>query len=432
MDGPEFLLGGVLGLVVGLGALVAFWYSEREQRTLPPRAEPELEEGLVRTLAVLRSAAVVLDDADEVVRATPLAYALGVLQSGGRVNPVIAPIVAAVRRDGVIQDTELELSRGTIGTSEVALQVRVAQVTPRHLLILADDRTEARRLEAVRRDFVVNISHELKTPVGALSLLAETISDAADDPAAVRRFGGKMQAESQRLGALVHEIIELSRLQVAGASGQPGLVDVGEVVREAVDRTATLATAAGVSLTADAEPGTRVYGDHALLVTAVRNLVDNAVSCSAAGSHVGVGARERDGVVEIAVVDQGSGLDPEQQVRIFERFYRVDPARSRETGGTGLGLSIVKHIVADHGGEVTVWSQPGKGSTFTLRLPAATLPPGVPERSGARLGPDVEGADDDVRTSRPADDGVPRGAGAAHDDTAGAGPEPRQPAQEDL
>ena len=392
MDGPSLLVGGLMGLLIGLSAIIAFRFSERAQRTVPPRPEPELDEGLVRALAVLRSAAVVLDDDDAVVRATPLAYALGVLQAGGKVNPVIAPIVAAVRRDGVIQDTELELSRGKLGTSEIALEVRVAQVTPRHLLILADDRTEARRLEAVRRDFVVNISHELKTPVGALSLLAETIGDAADDPAAVRRFAAKMSTESARLAALVHEIIELSRLQVAGALGQPGLVRLDDVIREAADRAQTTAQAKGVSVTVGAQDEAQVYGDHALLVTAVRNLVDNAVNYSDAGSHVGVGVRARDGVVEIAVVDQGIGLEPEEQVRIFERFYRVDPARSRETGGTGLGLSIVKHVAADHGGEVTVWSEVGRGSTFTLRMPAATLPPGVAEREGVQIALADDGA----------------------------------------
>src|SRR5690606_39241415 len=213
--------------------------------------------------------------------------------------------------------------------------------------------------------------------VGALSLLAETVGDAADDPEAVRRFTATMRKESSRLAALVHEIIELSRLQVAGALDQPGLVLVDEVVREAAERAQTTAAAKGVEVTVGASDHAKVYGDHALLVTAVRNLVDNAVAYSDAGSHVGVGARSREGIVEIAVVDQGMGIAPEQQVRIFERFYRIDPARSRETGGTGLGLSIVKHVVADHGGDVTVWSEPGPGPTFTLRLARAAPAPGV-------------------------------------------------------
>jgi len=390
MDGPSLLVGGLLGLLVGLAAIVAFRFSERAQHDVPPQPTRELDEGLVRTLAVLRSAAVVLDDDDAVVRASPLAYALGVVRTGGRVNPEIAPIVAAVRRDGVIQDTELELSRGTLGQSELHLQVRVAQVTPRHLLVLADDLTQARRLEEIRRDFVVNVSHELKTPVGALSLLAETVEDAADDPEAVRRFAATMRKESSRLAALVHEIIELSRLQVDAALEQPGIVEVDDVIAEAAERAQTTAAAKGVTITTGSHARAQVYGDHGLLVTAVRNLVDNAVAYSDAGAHVGLGVNERDGVVEIAVVDQGIGIDPEQQVRIFERFYRVDPARSRETGGTGLGLSIVKHVAADHGGDVTVWSEPGRGSTFTLRLPAATLPPGVAEREGAQIAPSKE------------------------------------------
>ena len=399
MDGPSLLVGGLFGLFVGIVALLAFRLSEREQTAMPPQPEPELDEGLVRALAVLRSAAVVLDAADGVVRASPLAYALGVVQAGGVLNPAIAPLVAAVRRDGVIQDTELALSRGSMGQNELHLQVRVAQVTPRHVLVLADDLTQARRLEAIRRDFVVNVSHELKTPVGALALLAETVEDAADEPEAVRRFAARMRTESQRLAALVHEIIELSRLQVAGALQEPTLVEVAEVVAEAVERAATAATAKGVEITARVGGG-RVYGDRDLLVTAVRNLVDNAVAYSESGTRVGVGVHERDGVVEVAVVDQGIGIAPQEQERIFERFYRVDPARSRATGGTGLGLSIVKHVAADHGGEVTVWSEPGHGSTFTLRLPAATLPP-ADDDGEVRSWSDDDGAAPSARPSTP-------------------------------
>jgi len=209
-----------MGLLVGVVAVVAFRISEREQRTVPPQPEPVIDEGLVRTLAVLRSAAVVLDEAGDVVRATPLAYALGVLHAGGRLNPVIQPIVDEVRRDGVIQDTELELSRGQLGRSEISLEVRVAQVTPRHLLILADDRTEAKRLEAIRRDFVVNVSHELKTPVGALQLLAETIGDAAEDPEAVRAEQLMRDELRTRYGVDVDAI--------RAAADEPGSSDPGE------------------------------------------------------------------------------------------------------------------------------------------------------------------------------------------------------------
>ena len=203
------------------------------------------------------------------------------------------------------------------------------------------------------------------------------MQSAADDPEAVRRFSARMQQEAARLSALVHEIIELSRLQVAGALSQPALVDVDAVLAEAVDRARTAAAAKGISLHPGGEAGLAVYGDHALLVTAVRNLLDNAVAYSPAGTQVGAGMRRVGDMVEIAVVDQGIGIAPDDQERVFERFYRVDPARSRDTGGTGLGLSIVKHVAASHGGEVAVWSRPGKGSTFTLRVPAAHQPPGA-------------------------------------------------------
>jgi two-component system sensor histidine kinase SenX3 len=226
----------------------------------------------------------------------------------------------------------------------------------------------------IRRDFVVNVSHELKTPVGALALLAETVQDAADDPVAVRRFAERMQQEATRLSVLVHEIIELSRLQVAGALQEVSPIRVRDVVDEAVDRAQTNAQAKNITITVGGSSDCVVYGDQNLLVTAVRNLLDNAVSYSGPSTRVGVGVRETEGLVEIAVVDQGIGIAADDQDRVFERFYRVDPARSRDTGGTGLGLSIVKHVAADHGGDVQMWSQPGKGSTFTLRIPAADLP----------------------------------------------------------
>ena len=398
MDGITIVLAGLLGLVTGVGATLAFRFSERTQRTIPDAEPRELDEGLVRVLAVLRSAAVVVDDTDRVVRASPPAYSLGIVRDGRLVHAAIQDLIEDVRTTGEIRDEELELPRGPVGRGMVMLQVRVAYVGPGLLLVLAEDRTEARRLEAIRRDFVVNVSHELKTPVGALALLAETVESAADDPDTVRRFAGRMQQEAIRLSALVHEIIELSRLQVAGALEEAALVQVDDVIAEAVDRARTSASAKQMRLEVGGERGVVVFGDHGLLVTAVRNLLDNAVAYSGAGTRVGVGVRTDAGIVEIAVVDEGIGIEEREQERVFERFYRVDPARSRDTGGTGLGLSIVKHVAADHGGEVTIWSRPGRGSTFTLRLPAGdaahrhdgpggadldphALPPVVPPRA---------------------------------------------------
>lgn len=374
ITGTSLVAVGALGVVVGVVAAIAFRISERQQRNLPQSPPAELDEGLVRVLSVLRSAAVVLAEDDEVVRASPPAYALGVVRNDALVHPAIKDMVRAVRRDGVIREQELELPRGPIGSGTVLLQVRVAPLGLDRVLVLAEDRTEAHRVEAIRRDFVVNVSHELKTPVGALALLAETLQDAADDPVAVRRFTERMQREATRLSALVQEIIELSRLQVAGALQNPAPVPVRAVVEEAVDRARTTAQAKNIAITLGGSLDCIVYGDHNLLVTAVRNLLDNAVAYSSPATRVGVGVSERNGLVEIAVVDQGIGISEPEQERVFERFYRVDQARSRDTGGTGLGLSIVKHVAADHGGDVTMWSEPGRGSTFTLRIPSADIP----------------------------------------------------------
>ncbi|MGO1316114.1 MAG: sensor histidine kinase [Cellulomonadaceae bacterium] len=370
MNGLELILGGIVGLVTGVFATLMFRVSERQQRRPAPVAPADLDEGLVRALAVLRSAAVVLGVDDEVIRASAPAYALGIVRNDALAHPVLEDMVAEVRSSGEILDEELELPRGPSGRGNVLLQVRVAQVDAHHVLVLVEDRTEARRLEAVRRDFVVNISHELKTPVGALALLAETVQDAAEDPVAVRRFSARMQSEAHRLGTLVHEIIELSRLQVAGSAQAIRSIPVGPAVQEAADRSRTGASARRIRLTVAGDLDAHVFGDHTMLVTALRNLLDNAVAYSAEGTSVNIGVRQSGEFVELSVVDQGIGIAPEAQARIFERFYRVDPARSRETGGTGLGLSIVKHVVAEHGGEIDVWSLPGQGSTFVLRIPA--------------------------------------------------------------
>ncbi|HLS73511.1 MAG TPA: ATP-binding protein, partial [Actinomycetaceae bacterium] len=226
----------------------------------------------------------------------------------------------------------------------------------------------------VRRDFVANVSHELKTPVGALALLAETVADAADDPAAVRRFSAQMTRESRRLSALVQEIIDLSRLQEPDVLVDSALLAVDDVIAEAADRVRVEAESRRITLTVGGEPNLYVHGDADLLATAVRNLLDNALRHSEPLSRVSVGVSRDSDQVRIAVVDQGEGMDAEQQQRVFERFYRADPARARRTGGSGLGLSIVKHIAADHGGVAEVWSKPGAGSTFTLVLPLADPP----------------------------------------------------------
>jgi two-component system sensor histidine kinase SenX3 len=243
----------------------------------------------------------------------------------------------------------------------------------------AADESEAVRLEATRRDFVANVSHELKTPVGALALLAETVEDAADDPEAVRRFAGRMRYEASRLTSLVRDLITLSRIQAAEPIPDPAPVNLDAVVAEALDRCRMKAGARGIDLVETTDSGLVVLGDEDLLVTALRNLIDNAVDYSPEQTRVLVTTkRASEHTAEISVADQGIGIPERDRERIFERFYRVDPARSRATGGTGLGLAIVKHVTAAHGGSVTVWSKVGAGSTFTLRLPLRPLPAATP------------------------------------------------------
>lgn len=373
IDGLQALAAGGLGLLVGLAAAVAFRISERQQQTAPPAAQAELDEGAVAVLAVLRSASVVVRLDGSVARASAAAHAFGLVRDDALVHGAVRDLVASVARDGETRDADLDLPRGPFGGGTLLMHVHASPLGIRHVLLLAEDRTEARRVEAIRRDFVVNVSHELKTPVGALSLLAETVEQAADDPEAVRRFAARIQVEAARLSALVQEIIELSRLQVSDPLGAARAISLDKVVGEAVDRARTGAVGKSISIEVGGDHGAVVWGDHDLLVTAVRNLLDNAVAYSEERTRIAVGTtiREQDGVVEVAVVDQGIGIPASEQPRLFERFYRVDPARSRDTGGTGLGLSIVKHVAADHGGEVTVWSEPGSGSTFTIRLPLA-------------------------------------------------------------
>jgi two-component system sensor histidine kinase SenX3 len=253
------------------------------------------------------------------------------------------------------------------------------------VLLLAEDQTESRRVEEVRRDFVANISHELKTPVGALALLAETMEEAADDPEAVRRFAGRMRQEASRLTYLVQDLITLSRIQAAEPVPDPNPVDLGAVVAEVLDRCRMKASARGIELAESCDAGLAVLGDEDLLVTALRNLVENAVAYSPEKTRVVVSATRDGGRAAQISADQGIGIPERDLERIFERFYRVDPARSRATGGTGLGLAIVKHVVAAHGGKVTVWSKEGVGSTFTLRLPAIRKMPAADGSPAAGL-----------------------------------------------
>jgi len=382
---------------LGLGAAGAFAFAppSYDRGSNGITAGSTLEDGgVVPVLAALRSTVVVLDDDDEVLRASSAAYTFNIVRDDEVCEPRVAEMVARVRAGGDPEDAELTVARGRVdGAGHFYLYVRVAAIGRGRILVLIDDRTAAKRLEDMRRDFVANVSHELKTPVGAIALLAETVEGAVDDPGLVRNYIGRIRKESARLGVLVEEIIELSRLQEGDALVEPDDVDLDAVVAEAIDRVRTEAESKEVTLVAGGTPGLHVRGDAALVTTAVRNLLDNAIRYSDPRTRVSVGLSvdaDDAELVRIAVVDQGIGIAKEAQGRVFERFYRVDKARSRATGGTGLGLSIVKHVAADHGGTVELWSTPGRGSTFTLVLPR--LIPEEPDRPDEPENPETAAA----------------------------------------
>lgn len=363
----------LIGLAAGL--LLGVWLARRRKPDPAPLMSVPVDTtpgppSSAEVIDALPVAVAVLDRDDAVVLANRSAVELGVVRGGRVVVAELRRLVRDVRLTRAPQEVEVELAAARLVRVPEAVRVRLVPVGEHgHVALLVEDVTETRRVEAVRRDFVANVSHELKTPVGAMALLAEALQDASHDPEAVRRFAGRVQKEAGRLARLVQELIDLSRLQGADPLPSPTLVPVDRVVAEAVDRTRTAASARGIEIVRGGERELTVRGSESQLVTAVGNLIENAVHYSAERTRVAVAVRRRDGAVEISVTDQGMGIAEKDLERVFERFYRADPARSRATGGTGLGLAIVKHVATNHGGEVSVWSVEGSGSTFTLRLP---------------------------------------------------------------
>ncbi len=362
----EAFLFALLGAVLGGGAVLAFRVSERQLRPVDP-PEPALPHGVAAVLSVLRSSALVVDAGDAVLKASAPAIAMGLVRGREITVSELVDLVRQVRRDGQIRETELLMQRQGMPPRHVT--ARVAPLSSKLVLALVEDRTRERRVESIRRDFVANVSHELKTPVGAIKLLSDAVIDASDDPEAVQRFAGRMHTESERLARLVQQIIELSRLQGDDPLDEPVAVEADKIIARAIDESLTDAGIRQIELVQGGDEGLVLLGNREQVAVAVGNLVANAVAYSPDGSTVVVAATAHDTTVDITVTDQGIGIPAHELERIFERFYRVDPARHRSTGGTGLGLSIVKHVAASHGGEVRVWSVEGQGSTFTLTLP---------------------------------------------------------------
>lgn len=378
IGGVNASLAALIGAVVGfLVAAVVMALRQRRRQVQEDRARAEaaarvtVRPEVSRVLNLLRSGAMVVGPHDEVIQSTAQARTLGVVRGSRVIVPEVLGLIRDVRQDGHARSIELDLKRE--GSTSLHLLGRVAPLDDRTLLVLVEDRTAARRVDEIRRDFVANVSHELKTPIGAVSLLAETLEDAADSPEDVRRFARRLQIEGRRLTELVRQIIDLSRLQSDDPLLEQRDVTVDEVVRMAIDRNRVDADDRDVVLSVGGRTGLKVIGDAAQLTTAVSNLIENAIVYSERGARVAVAARAlklgEEEYVDMSVSDNGIGIAENDVQRIFERFYRVDYARSRENGGTGLGLSIVKHIAAAHGGYVHVWSKLGQGSTFTIRIP---------------------------------------------------------------
>jgi two-component system sensor histidine kinase SenX3 len=373
----------VVGLVLGGAVALALVLGARRRpgaAVIDPPVGPLPEAVMARRLLDLMDPAVLVIDADDaVLLANPAARALGIVRATRLLVPDLLELAQAVRSSGG-RRADVRLPADLVGAGPRMMSVQGVRLDSGAdqpagpVALVLEDVTETRRTEAVRRDFVANVGHELKTPVGALSLLAEAIEGAADDPEAVQRFAARIAHEADRLGRLVRELIDLSRLQ--GGEPLPELVPVpvDQVLAEAVDRTRTAARAKDLDIAVGGEPGLVVRGVESQLVTAVTNLLANAVAYSTGRSRIAVAARGRSGFAEITVTDSGIGIPRQDRQRVFERFYRVDQSRASSTGGTGLGLAIVKHVASNHGGSVSVWSEEGLGSTFTLRIPLATAP----------------------------------------------------------
>ncbi|MCV7192494.1 sensor histidine kinase [Mycolicibacterium brumae] len=368
------LLAGVTTAAgVAIGLALSPRLAERRRIADAEQAGMTMSELLADIVARAPIGVAVVDKFHDVVYANDRAAELGLVRDR-RLDDRVWQAAQRTLADG--RDTEVSLlagRRAAQGRSGLSVRVQLRRLDgadPRFALIYADDQSELARVEATRRDFVANVSHELKTPVGAMGVLAEALLESVDDPETVRRFGTKVLAESRRLAGMVGELIELSRLQGADPLPDLGEVDVDSVVAEAVKRNKVAADNHEIRIVTDAASGLTMLGDHTLLATAVANLISNGIAYSPQRSTVSISRRRRGDLIEIAVTDRGIGIAKDDQERVFERFFRVDQARSRATGGTGLGLAIVKHVAANHNGTIRVWSQLGTGSTFTLAIPA--------------------------------------------------------------
>lgn len=359
----------LFGIAVGIIASGAAWYVSFK------RAKPQVVEvndllaSAVELLEALGSAGAVLSPTNLVIRATSQVLALGIVDGRQLSSKRLITLVGKARETDKTLATEIELSSGR-KKPKLFISARAKSISDGNVLLVIDDRTDSHRIDEMRKDFMANISHELKTPIGAIGLLSEAMENTLDQPEQLAKLLGNIRKESKRLTFLVQDIIQLSRIQGASTVSISKHINLVEVVRDAIDRNSWRSEKSGIGIDFETpKEHIEVVGDPEMLTVAVKNLVENAIIYSNPGASVAVVIEMLGNFAQIVVKDTGIGISKQDLNRVFERFYRVDQSRSRETGGTGLGLSIVKHAAMSHGGEVLLFSKPGIGSTFTLRLP---------------------------------------------------------------
>jgi two-component system sensor histidine kinase SenX3 len=373
-----YVVVGIVSILAGfaLGVMRARFISrERERSELPPSSESDEGAPMVEVVEGSRIGVILSDSTGTIVYRNPAARVLSGTHAGVLVDEAIE---RHLRRAG--RGTRTEETIELYGPPKSIVFITAAPVSSGGAYAFIEDISERRRIDAVRTDFVANISHELKTPVGALAVLAETLAD-EDDQATVRRIADRMLEEAHRAARTIDDLMELSRIELGGEHVRGG-VDTGDIIRAAVERVAEIARRREITIDwLERDQSVTVTGDQRQLVSAVGNLVENAVKYSEVGDLVQIRSRVVGPWIEFMITDQGPGIPSRDLDRIFERFYRVDKARGRDTGGTGLGLSIVRHVATNHGGDVQVSSREGEGSTFVLRIP--TTAAGEHPSSGA-------------------------------------------------
>lgn len=363
----EIVLGLLLGLLIG-GVLTYLWMKKSslgESSNLIPDSSKDL---LLKLIQSLPDIVIWVDRENKIKYASDVALSLNIARDEKIQIPELENLISAAREidDPIVKKVK---AKRPLGIAKLNLDTWITRLERGEVLLWAQNNSVISRVEDVRRDFVANISHELKTPVGALSLLSEAIEEAGQDSEAIQKFAKRIGPETKRLTNVIRDIIDLSQVQSDDPLASANAVEIDKVINDAIDAVQLLADLHSIEIIQVNAPEVKIVGDEYQLVMAIRNLLSNAITFSPVNSRITVGANLKNGVVEITVSDQGIGISLENQSRIFERFYRVDPARSRTTGGTGLGLAIVKHVCENHGGEVSLWSVQGQGSTFTLKFP---------------------------------------------------------------